>query len=61
MSKNLDETVRLRSEKKRRADTTDMRRETGDWWRAQVAFPVWPAHRPRRSPGEASVRGPIVV
>ena len=30
-------------------------------WRAQVALPVWPAHQPRRYPGETSVRGPIVV
>ena len=29
--------------------------------RAQVAIPVWPAHQPRRSPGETSVRGPIVA
>ena len=29
--------------------------------RAQVALPVWPAHQPRRSPGETSVRGPIAA
>ena len=29
--------------------------------RAQVAFPVRPAHLSRRSPGEMSVRGPIVA
>ena len=29
--------------------------------RARVALPVWPAHQPRRSPEETSVRGPIVV
>ena len=29
--------------------------------RAKVALPVWPAHQPRRSPGETSVRGPIVA
>ena len=29
--------------------------------RAQVAFHVWPAHQSRRSPGETSVRGPIVA
>ena len=30
-------------------------------WRVQVALPVWSAHQPRRSPGETSVRGPIVA
>ena len=29
--------------------------------RAQVALHVWLAHQPSRSPGETSVRGPIVV
>ena len=29
--------------------------------RTQEALSVWPAHQPRRSPGETSVRGPIVV
>ena len=29
--------------------------------RARVVLPVWPAYHPRRSPGETSVRGPIVA
>ena len=29
--------------------------------RAQVTLPVWPAHQPRHSSGETSVRGPIAV
>ena len=29
--------------------------------RAQVALPVWPARKTCRSPGETSVRGPIVA
>ena len=27
----------------------------------QIALTVWPAHHPRRSPGETSVRRPIVT
>ena len=59
MSKNFDETVRLQSEIRR-----EWIREIRDYkglLRAQVAHLVWPAHRPRRSPGETSVGGPIVV
>ena len=40
------------------------RKEERDYkglWRAQAALPVWPAHQPCRSPGETSVRGPIVA
>ena len=45
---------------KTRVDTRDKRRETTrELRRAQVAHPVWPAHRPRRSPGETSVWGPL--
>ena len=47
MSKNLDETVRLQSEKNRLQGLQ----------RARVALPDWPAHQPRRSPGKTSVRG----
>ena len=55
VSKNFNETVRLQSE---------IIREVRDYKglrRAQVALPVWPAHQPRYSAGETSVRGPIVV
>ena len=47
MSKNLDETVRLQSEKRE------------EWIQEirGVVFPVWPAHQPRRSRGETNVRG----
>ena len=55
MSKNVDETVRLQSEK------SGYERDYKRLQRVQVALPVWPAHQPRRSPGEASVRGPIVA
>ena len=40
-----------------------MRSEERDYkglQKARVALPVWPAHQPRRSSGETSVRGPIV-
>ena len=59
MSKNLDETVRLQSEKKQ-----EWIREMRDYkglQRVQVSHHVWPAHQLRRSPGETSVRGPIVA
>ena len=57
--KNFDETVRLQSEIRR-----EWIREVRDYkglQRAQVAHPVWPAHQPRRSPGETSVRRPIAI
>ena len=61
MSKYLEETVRLQSEK-RREWIRDIR---GDRLQgiaeAQVALPVWLARQPCRSPGETSVRGPIVA
>ena len=41
----------------KRSEERDYKR----WQRAQVVLPVWPAHQLRRSPGETSVRGPIVV
>ena len=59
MSKNLDETVRLQSEKREQ-----WIREEKDYkglQRAQVALPFWPAHQPRRFPGGMNVRGPIVA
>ena len=56
MSKNLDQTVRLQSEK-RQEWIRDIRgeRDYKDLQRAQAALSVWPAHQPRRSPGETSV------
>ena len=62
MSKNLDETVHLQSEKKEES-IREIRgeRDYKGLQRAQVALPVWPAHWPRRSPGETSVQGPIVA
>ena len=57
MSKNLNETVRLQSEK-----SGYERSEEGGYKgleRAQVALPVWLAHQPRRSPGETTVRDPL--
>ena len=37
------------------------KRDYEELQRAQVALPVWPVYQPRHSPGETSVRGPIVV
>ena len=53
MSKNFDETVRLQSE---------IRREVrGERPQGNAEAASSAAHQPRRSPGETSVRGPIVV
>ena len=62
MSKNLDETVRLQSEKK--SEWIREIRGDGDYkglQRERAALPVRPAHQPRRSLGETSARGPIVA
>ena len=62
MSKNLDEKVRLQSEKRQEwIREIKKERDYKGLRRAQVALPVWPAHQPCRFLGEASVRGPIVV
>ena len=61
MPKNLDETVRLQSEKRKVwIRETRVKRSQGIA-KAQVALPVWQAHQPHRFPGETSVRGPIVA
>ena len=60
MSKNLDETVRLQSEK-RQEWVREIRERLQGIVRAQAALPVWPAHQPRRSREKTSVRGPIVA
>ena len=52
MSKNLDETVRLQSEK---------REKERDYKGSSSASRVAKTHQPRRFPGETSVRGPIVA
>ena len=59
VSKNLDETVRIQSEKGQEW-IRDKRDYKGLQW-AGAVLPVWPDHQPRRSPGEMSVRGPIVA
>ena len=59
MSKNLDQTVRLQSEKKRKIHTRGKSKEIAEG--AGSALPVWPDYQPRRSPGETSVRGPTVA
>ena len=61
VSKNFDETVRLQSEKRQEWIREIEERDYKGFKRAQVALPVWPAHHPRRSPGETSVRGSIVA
>ena len=60
MSKNFNETVCLQSEK-REEWIREEERDYKGLRRVQVALPVWPAHQLHRSPGETSVRGPIVV
>ena len=59
VSKYLEDTVRLQSEKRREW----IREVRGERLQgiAQVALPVWQARQPCRSPGETSVRGPIVA
>ena len=59
MSKNLDETIRLQSEKSG-YERKEQRGYKG-LQRAGLALPVWPAYQPRRSRGEMSVRDPVVV
>ena len=61
MSKNLDETVRLQSEKRREWIREVRRERLQGIAEGATVHPVWPAHWPRRSPGETSVRGPIVA
>ena len=61
-SSNLDETVRLQSEK--RQEWIREVREERDYMglqRAGAALVVSPAHQPRRFPGKMSVWGPVVA
>ena len=60
VSKNLDETVRLQSEK-REEWIREIRGDYKGLLKVRVALPVWPAHQPRRSSGETSARRPIVA
>ena len=61
MSKNLDETVRLQSEKRQERIREQEERDYNGLQLIRVALPVWPAYQPRRLPGEMSVRVPIVT
>ena len=62
VSKNLDETVRLQSEKREEL-IREVRgeREYKGLKRAREALPVWPNHQPHRCPAEMSVREYIVA
>ena len=51
MSKNLDETVRLQSEKRQEWIREIRGERLQELQRAQVALPVWLAHQPCCSPG----------
>ena len=61
MTKYFDEIVGLQSEKRRGWIRKVREERLQGLQRAQVALPAWPAHQQRRSPGETSVRGPIVA
>ena len=58
----LDETVGFQSEKREKWIREIIgERDYKGLQGARVALSVWPAHRPRRSPGETSARVPIVI
>ena len=59
MLKNLDQTVHLQSKKIQ--EWIGEERDYRGLQRVQVVLPVWPAHQPHHSPGETSVREPIVA
>ena len=61
MSKYFDETVRLQSEKRQEWIREIRGERLQGIAEGASSAPVWPAHQPRRSPGETSVRGPIVA
>ena len=63
LSKNLDETVCLKSQnvRKEKSQYERYERDYKGLQRKQVTLLVWPAHQPCCSPGETSVRGPIVA
>ena len=61
MSKNFDETVRLQSEIRREWIRQVRKEKLQGIAQGASRAPVWLAHQPRRSLGETSVRGPIVV
>ena len=59
--KNFDETVRLQSEKTEEWIREIRGERLQEITEGASSAPLWPAHLPGRSPGETSVRGPIVV
>ena len=61
MSKNLDEIVRLQSKKRQEWIREIRGKRLQGITEGASSVPAWPAHQPRRSPGETSVRGPIVA
>ena len=61
MPKNLDETVRLQSEKRQEWIREIRGERLQGIAEGAGSAPLWPAHLPDRSPGETSVQGPIVV
>ena len=61
MSKNFDETVGLQSEKRQEWIREIRRERLQGVAEDAISAPVRPAHQPRLSPGETSVRGPIVA
>ena len=61
MSRNFDETVRLQSEIRREWIREIQGERLQGIAEGASSAPVWPAHQPGRSPGETSVRGPIVA
>ena len=54
MSKNFDEKVRVQYQKRQEWIREMEERDYRGLQRARVALPVWPAHQPRRFPGETS-------
>ena len=59
MSKNLYDTVRLQSEKRREWIREIRGERLQGIAEVQVALPVWPAHQPRRFPVEMSSGDPL--
>ena len=55
MSKNLDETVGIMSEKRQEWIREEGERDYKELQRAGVALPVWPIHQPRSFLGEMTV------
>ena len=60
-SKNLDETVRLQSEKRQEWIREIKEERLQGIAEGTSSAPILPAHQPRRSLEKTSVRGPIVA